>query len=134
MNTFPPNPTTQKVVINVCYGGYSINHEAILEWCKRSDIEVWHEKDSKYGGMFTHYYSRDPEGLSDKEKNEAYFDGSRGIERNDPILAAMVEESPGKWDGEHAELRVVEIPTGVSYHIDEYDGMESIHEDHRSWS
>jgi hypothetical protein len=32
-----------------------------------------------------------------------------------------------------AKLEIVEIPDGVEWQIDEYDGYESIHEVHRSW-
>ena len=32
-----------------------------------------------------------------------------------------------------SDLKIVEIPDGVDYEIDEYDGIESIHEKHRSW-
>ncbi len=34
---------------------------------------------------------------------------------------------------ELSKLQIVSIPDGVSFYIDDYDGMESIHEDHRSW-
>jgi len=37
-------------------------------------------------------------------------------------------------DGDHAELKVVEIPDDVEYLIEEYDGLEHIAEAHRTWS
>ncbi|CAK0757599.1 hypothetical protein CCP1ISM_7520003 [Azospirillaceae bacterium] len=30
-------------------------------------------------------------------------------------------------------MEVIEIPDGVDWTIDDYDGVESIHEKHRSW-
>ena len=50
------------------------------------------------------------------------------------MLVDVVERLGKKANGESAELKVVEIPDGVEYEIDEYDGVESIHEKHRSWS
>jgi hypothetical protein len=37
-------------------------------------------------------------------------------------------------DGAFAELKVIEIPDGVEWQIDEYDGTEWIAEKHRTWS
>jgi hypothetical protein len=45
-----------------------------------------------------------------------------------------VEELGDKASGQFAELVVVEIPDGVDYEIDEYDGNEHIAEKHRTWS
>jgi len=55
------------------------------------------------------------------------------IPRNDPALVQAVEELGADADGDCAELKVVEIPDGVEFEIDEYDGMERIDEVHRSW-
>lgn len=30
--------------------------------------------------------------------------------------------------------QAVEIPDGIEWELDEYDGLESVHECHRSWS
>ena len=57
----------------------------------------------------------------------------RDIERNNPILVEIVEQLGEAADGDFAELKVVEIPDDVQWHIDEYDGWETIHEDHRVW-
>ena len=70
-----------------------------------------------------------------------YLDGveddyfcERDIERDDPVLVQVVEELGSETaSGNYAKLKVVEIPDGVVYEIQDYDGQESIHETHRSW-
>lgn len=57
-----------------------------------------------------------------------------GLSRDDPRLVAAVEKLGSKANGGFADLRVVEIPDGVYYEIDEYDGNEHIAETHRTWS
>lgn len=56
------------------------------------------------------------------------------IPRDHPALVAVVEQMGDAADGWCAELKVVEIPDGVEWKIEEYDGRESIHEKHRSWA
>jgi hypothetical protein len=55
------------------------------------------------------------------------------IERNDPALIQVVEELGEKSFGQHAKLSIVEIPDGVSWTIEEYDGSEWVAEEHRTW-
>lgn len=54
--------------------------------------------------------------------------------RSDPILVQTVEELGEKANGSCAKLKVIEIPDDIEWEIDEYDGMESVRECHRSWS
>jgi len=44
-----------------------------------------------------------------------------------------VKELGKKSWGRCAELKIVEIPNGIEYEIDNYDGVETVHEKHRSW-
>lgn len=53
--------------------------------------------------------------------------------RTCPLLVECVEELGEKSFGACASLKVVEIPDGVEWTIDEYDGKESIEEKHQSW-
>jgi hypothetical protein len=53
--------------------------------------------------------------------------------RADPKLIEVVEKLGREADGRFAYLEVVEIPDGIKWHIHDYDGSESIHENHRSW-
>lgn len=59
---------------------------------------------------------------------------THSVARDDPTLVALVEEMGDESGDTYAALAVVEIPDGVAWDIDDYDGMESIHECHESWS
>ncbi|MGH9877428.1 MAG: hypothetical protein ACRD5H_07300 [Nitrososphaerales archaeon] len=50
-----------------------------------------------------------------------------------PQLIRVVEEMGSAVNTKYAELKIVEIPDGIEWEIDEYDGVEAIHEKHRSW-
>ena len=93
-----------KIVINNCWGGFSLSDEAI-----------------------TLYKSK--KGIAEDAKD--FWD--RDIERNDPTLIEVVEELENS-SGSLASLSIVEIPDGIEWYIYDYDGMETIHENHRSWS
>lgn len=54
-------------------------------------------------------------------------------DRTNPQLVECVEALGEKADGRFARLWVVEVPDDVSWYIDEYDGNESVEEEHRSW-
>lgn len=56
------------------------------------------------------------------------------IERDDIDLVKIVEELGVKANGFCARLKIVEIPNDINWEIQDYDGMESIHEVHRSWA
>jgi len=58
----------------------------------------------------------------------------RDISRDDPYLVKVVKELGMGANGVHANLKIVEIPGDVKWHIGEYDGNEWVAEDHRSWS
>jgi hypothetical protein len=57
-----------------------------------------------------------------------------GIDRSDPALVQVIEELGKAVNGSYADLRVVEIPDDVEWHIHEYDGLEHVAENHRIWS
>lgn len=66
---------------------------------------------------------------------ELGWDGKydRDIPRNDARLVQTVEQMGVDANGGYADLQVIEIPDGVAWHVHEYDGYESVHEDHRVW-
>lgn len=54
-------------------------------------------------------------------------------DRSDPDLVQVVEELGDAANGADAKLRIVDIPDNIEYDIAEYDGIETIHEKHRTW-
>jgi hypothetical protein len=81
-------------------------------------------------------------GLSDRAITEykkllgitdpSFYD--RDIPRDDPYLVKIVRELGMAANGPHANLKIIEIPGDVSWHVTEYDGNEWVAEDHRTWS
>jgi hypothetical protein len=91
----------QKVVINVCYGGFGLSEDVM------SRYNVLTGKNAEY-----HWE----------------------IERDDPVLIQVIEKVGLEAAASaYAELKIVEVPDDVKWHIHEYDGMEHVAEDHKTW-
>jgi len=139
-----------KVVINACYGGFSLSHEGVLLYCKLKGLKVWHEPDLKYPTIGSGTYwivppKERPKEInwheSTQEERIAYNQAhskmtiySREIERNDPFLVQVVEQLKEKAGGTCASLKVVDVPDDVQWTIEEYDGNEHVAETHDTWS
>ncbi len=72
-------------------------------------------------------------GLSDEAIEMLGSDRPYDLDRTDPKLVEVVEKLGLRANGPLADLRVVDIPENVEYYIDDYDGIETIHEKHRRW-
>lgn len=111
-----------KVVINRCYGGFSLSREAFLELRKMGNITALEEADIGENWK---------DGSGPRPKNLNFFCGQ--ISRNDPDLIKVVETLKEKANGECAKLKIVEIPDDIEWEIDDYDGLETVSEKHCSW-
>jgi len=133
-----------KIVINGCYGGFGLSKLAIQEYLKlkgkkayfykyeKGNFRKLKEKESAWSSVLT--LTKDyGDVIKGKYKNEDYFYYG-AIERDDPDLVKVVEKLKEKVDENFSKLKVVEIPDNIQYVINDYDGMESIHEEHESWS
>jgi hypothetical protein len=58
-----------------------------------------------------------------------YYD----INRDDPYLIKIVKEMGDSVNGPCANLKIVEIPADVAWLIQDYDGIEWVAEEHRTW-
>ena len=65
------------------------------------------------------------------EKMGEFYYGD--IERNNPILVQCIEELGSNANDTFSKLKIVKIPDEVKWEINDYDGMETIHEIHRVW-
>lgn len=141
-----------KVVVNKCFGGFGISIEALKELVKRKAACVDATKPSKwYGGRdgwekkwqedFSRYSDIGdgmmacPYGFNIFKDGNLYSlsDRYQNSTRTDKDLIGVVEMLGAKAFGDCAKLEIVEVPADVQWEINDYDGMESIHELHRSW-
>lgn len=154
-----------KVVINRCFGGFSLSPLAVKRLAELQGrpcfffdqdykgLKVTHtpvampsEKSFLWGAFDTDDLSliAGPSAeawaamtLEEKQKSNADYSSrslsSQPEKRDDPLLVQVVEELGEKANGRCADLEIVEIPDGVEWEIDEYDGNERVHETHRSW-
>ncbi len=152
-----------KVVINNCFGGFGISNKAIKELAlMKSDVLDYDKPIEYYGGNNPKFarpdwidtFNRDlaekyTQDLGDGYLGDKWYNGvydskniliiscksrSENGVRTHKDLISVVEKMGREADGSHANLSVVEIPDGIEWEIDEYDGVETIHEAHRSWS
>ena len=148
---------TREVVINSCYGGFGLSHEAMMEYAKLKGIELYgyinartrnriqnngtpelsryelydpkHDKNE----ICVHYYSTKLlKTCSNKELNDNYFHPD--LIRDDPDLVKVVRKLGKKANERCADLKIVEIPYDVEWVIEEYDGIEWVAEKHQTWS
>jgi hypothetical protein len=94
----------QKIVINVCHGGFGISDEAMQLYKILVGIPPAAE----------------------------FYDWE--LDRDSPQLVQIVEQLGERTNTRYSHLKVVEIPQDVEWHIHEYDGWEHVAENHRTWS
>lgn len=144
-----------KVAINKCYGGFGLSvaaYEKLIEWGVPARKYVNQElgEDGLYkkqplnDGEVIFDRALTPEGedsINDlywkypkSRVSRRYWDCWTSENRTHPLVIRVIEELGEAADGECAQLTVVEIPDGVDYEIDEYDGVEHIAEKHRTWA
>jgi hypothetical protein len=94
-----------KIVINRCFGGFSLSQRAEALFCRIEKV---------------------------KPNDEEYF-SDHDIPRDNPTLIKIVEKLGENAGGTYADLKIVEVPDGTNWYIQEYDGMEHVAERHRTW-
>lgn len=100
-----------KVAINRDWGGFGVS-EAVYD-------ELGIEWDD-YGGI------GNKELGIDSNNYHAYRSDKR-------FIAAIEKVGPNNASGDLACIEIRTIPDDIDWEIEDYDGMESIHECHRSW-
>lgn len=133
-----------KIVINTCYGGFGLSEKAVMRYAELRGLTLYPE----CGPLYTTYWLV-PEGEREDQTNfhtwpleKRRVSNARlakqtlaecEILRDDPALVQVVEELGADASARFADLAVVEIPDGVAWQIEEYDGFEHVAEKHRTW-
>ena len=138
-----------KIVINTCYGGFSVSRKALERYWELKDpnkklyfYKLTYDTDNQYGkyvkckedetefifclsvDLGDEFTDNDKDKYS-KTMNDDYYISQRGFVRHDPLLVRVVEELGEDANGDYAELEIVETNSNF-YRIDEYDGFESL--------
>ena len=137
-----------KVILNKCYGGFDVSDETYELYAKKKGIRLCRYVESDIGLKYlmrygidrkphyiSYYFTRDYGDCvkaTDVDWGEhLYLDSGH---REDPILIECVEElGTEKASGRFGRLVVVEIPDGMDYVVDEYDGIETLHQRVEEW-
>ena len=134
-----------KVILNKCYGGFSLSHEAYMLYAKKKGLTLY-----PYAIDYatkTYYLTNNPENdytvhysiknygdkISFKEACDKNFLWLNHKYRDDPILVEVVEELRDKANGRFADLKVVDIPDNMDYVINGYNGIETLHQKVQEW-
>ena len=118
-----------KVAINRCFGGFGLSDEGFELLLERKGILFESVKnESKFMGNT--YYRAGHVGKEEQCLSPWEFTK----DRTDYDLIAVLEEMGNKAWGFASEIAIIHIPDDAKWHISEYDGLEHIAEDHRTWS
>ncbi len=137
-----------KVAINNCFGGFGLSeaaYENLIEWGIPVRAYIEQPRNPETG-----LYERVPENEGevifdlDLSPRSEFGDAARRLRgrywetwinesRTHPLVIRAIEELGERASACFARLAVVEIPDGVEWTIEEYDGNEHISEVHRTW-
>lgn len=138
-----------KVAINAKHGGFGLSAKAIKLYCNKAGIPChffeinYSNKEEKYNIVFEPTESPSgilrwraftvPNPAEHKDPYKYHFNDSFTDDRANKHLIETIEELGDKANGPFAKLKIIEVPDDVQWHIEEYDGRETIHENHRVW-
>ena len=150
----PRNPQVggmmREIVINACYGGFSISKECAKYMAKKghkgakAELYRWNRdnkaikyflKTGKWNVKNHNFLEIDAKYHSEPTFHGYGYSKNHGeYKRDDLILIEAIKKLGKKANGSCADLSIVKIPNNVKWSIEEYDGNEWIAEKHRTWN
>ena len=136
-----------KVILNKCFGGFCVSQEAYELYAKKKGIEIFsydfrcenskptYRKTNAGSSIFNATFTKDFGDyieMSDDDFDK-YCLNLNESHREDPVLIEVVEELGKRANSRFSELVVVDIPDGMEYEIDDYDGIETLHQKVEKW-
>ena len=131
----------QEIVINRCYGGFSLSKTAVY-WlaehcCEAAKREIARQDANlTSGSKYSWHVDRQKawlEGDTGKLLAYAWHPADKDLGRNHPLLLACVRVLGEKADTTCSDLAIIEIPDGIEWEIESCDGQEWVAEKHRTW-
>jgi hypothetical protein len=139
-----------KIVINTCFGGFGLSCKAEDLYAENKGLTLYRYKQTKYAykdgvsvyekvgpeeaNFFVYTFSEDHGQMIEGYPSDGTHWSSSDLDRDDPILIKVLEELGEEANGDFAALKIVDIPEGVEWMIEEHDGNEHIAECHSTWS
>lgn len=137
-----------KVAINKCFGGFCLSDKAVKRLLNLKDKECFFYKQTKWNfhdgideyslidgdddDIFKHSVTRYlGEKINELPEEDYFYYGN--LDRTDNDLIQVIEEFGDEASGKCGNIKIVDIPDDIQWEIDDYDGIETIHEVHRSW-
>jgi hypothetical protein len=119
-----------KIVINTSHGGFGLSKQALEELIKHG-VPVHKNTPDNVDEFYISDLSKSSHDITTLKGHSYYINADK--HRTHFLLVQVVESLGVHANGRFANLKVIDIPSDVEYTIEEYDGMESIHEKHRTW-
>ena len=113
-----------KIAINKCYGGFSVTN-AVTKLLKEKGVNIPDSSPLFKEDDGCHHLSNEDFGIEDNDYNKWRADKR--------LIEAIEEVGEEKSSTRLSRIVIIDIPDDVEWEIDDYDGIESIHEVHRSW-
>lgn len=137
-----------KIVINTCFGGFGLSEAAyakLIEWGvpvrkyieqPRDPITGLYQRVPENEGRIIFDHALSPEtavSAGMMRLRGRYWETWSKDARDDAMIVRVVEEFGTAANGKCAKLKIVEIPDGIEWEIEEYDGNEHVSEKHQTW-
>ena len=129
-----------KVITNRCYGGFSLSLEALNLTYKLQGKKLYFFVSNGYGDDAEYAPIKLVEIIDNEDayssvyaytsptREDDSFVSPHMISRENTYAIQAIEQLGEKANGRCAELRIVDLPDGCEYSLEEYDGQEWIAE------
>ena len=125
-----------RVVLNSGFGGFGISDEALMRLIEQGAAVV---VECPYSPPLAPVPLRDGfigdkgyPGRVNKGGISYCLAGGDGV-RADPDLVAVVSEMGEEAGDDLSTLVIIEIPDSIDWYIEDHNGFETVHEEHRWW-
>ena len=138
----------KKVILNKSYGGFMPSHDAYKLYAEKTGQELYcytmkFERAEGLGKAKTTYVLHsEPSSIFDTyttkyqgettEKLDCVLDLDAKF-REDPVLIEVIEQLGDKANSRMSNFKIVEIPDDLVYTVDNYDGIETLHQKVQEW-